>query len=168
MQKLFLVLFVLNAFVLNAQQTYSDYVKMRFTQLRLPQPPHAQEVRQNNEIVENTTVKSAYFSENPLRLNGEQLDFENFYLSSKGILSLVREDNKAKKGQAVPFYVTIRRNGALVQDKKMPFLNKAFIRVNLSEIFPFSQPGDVMIIHPAQEEDWKGKRILKLMSMNGC
>jgi hypothetical protein len=67
----------------------------------------------------------------------------------------------------IPFYVSIRRNGVIVEDNKMNFLNKQLYKVNLSDVFPFSKPGDVLIINPVNPEDWKAKRILKLLNM-GC
>jgi hypothetical protein len=171
MKKITKFLFVLSLIVFNtpvtdAQTFWSEYVKQKLT--RLPEPTHAEEVRQNNEIVASAVGQDVVFHSNPLLINGQSLNYNSFDLMSKGVLTVVRGNPEAENPQLVPFYVSIRRDGKFVQDKKMPFLNKAFFKMNLSEIFPFTKEGDVMIIHPAQAEDWKAKRVLKLLRGGGC
>ncbi len=170
MKKLLLILsiIVFNNILADAQQSYSEYARQRFTLLRRPTPPHGELVRQNNEIVASVTAQNAYLHENPLQLNGKMLDYDKFTMDSKGVLRVVEGNPNSKDAKPVPFYVTIRSNGKFVQDKKMPFLNKAMIEVNLSDIMPFCQIDDVLIISPAREEDGKAKRILKLLLGGGC
>jgi hypothetical protein len=128
---------------------------------------HAQAVMQDNEIVRNTVGQNTYFASNPLLLNGQMLDYGNFDWSSKGILTVVKGNPESKDAVAVPFFVSIRRNGKIIENKKMPFLNKAVYKINLSDIFLFCKEGDVLIVNPSKVEDWKAKRILKLLG-GGC
>jgi hypothetical protein len=165
---LVLLIITFNALVANAQQTFTDYYRQHFTLLRQPNPPHGQQVAQNNEIVVNTNIKNANFYDNPLQLNGKTLDYDNFTMNSKGTLKVILGNPDSKDAEPVPFYITIRSNGKFVQDKKMPFLNKALYQVNLSDIMPYCQIDDVLIISPAREEDGKAKRILKLLLGGGC
>jgi hypothetical protein len=151
---------------------------------------HARDVMQNSEFELTTVAKESVIPSNPLVLNGETLDYSTFDLNSRGFLTLVKEvhETVAVKSTVVrasvtnampekattlvvmkpiPFSVSIRRNRVIVEDKKMNFLNKKLYKVNLSDVFPFSKPGDVLIINPMNPEDWKAKRILKLLNM-GC
>jgi hypothetical protein len=128
---------------------------------------HAIDVMQNNEFERNGLGNSTNIYTNPLVLNREILDYKTFDLNSRGILTVVKGKPETAEAMPIPFYVSIRRNGIIVEDKKMSFLNKKLYKVNLSDVFPFSKHGDVLIINPVNPEDWKAKRILKLMNM-GC
>jgi hypothetical protein len=135
----------------------------------LAQPPrltHAQEVMQDNELVQQKIGQDADFYANPLLINGYSLDYDTFDANTKGILTVVKGNPDSKDAQPIPFYVSLRRNGKIVNDKKMSFLNKVLYKVNLSDIFPFSKFGDVLIVNPVRAEDWKAKRLLKLVG--GC
>lgn len=175
----FVILFiVLNTFIAEAQNadaTYSNqysYTSINYvikTQIyKLSEKQlHAQAVRQDNELVQNSPSQSTSFYENPLQLNGQVLDYGNFDLMSRGFLAIVRGNPDSKDAEAVPFYVSIRRNGKIVENKKMSFLNKAVNKINLSEVLPFCKEGDVLIVNPSKAEDWQAKRILKLLG-GGC
>ncbi len=164
------LLFVLNFKVLNAQGgvSYTDYLtRIRFTAPYLTKDMR-QEVKQNNEFLRTNNGEGTLFYANPLLLNGELLDYGSFDLSSSGLLSVVKGDPESKGAKPIPFYVSIRRNGEIISDKKMPFLNKVLYKIELSDIFSFSKPGDMLIINPARSEDWRAKRILKLLGTGGC
>jgi hypothetical protein len=133
---------------------------------RPPRLTHAQEVMQDNELARKKVGQDANFHANPLLINGYSLNYDTFDAGTRGILTVVKGDPDSKEAQPIPFYVSLRRNGKILTDKKMSFLNKALYKVNLSDIFPFSQQGDVLIINPVRREDWKAKRVLKLVG--GC
>ncbi len=164
------LLFALNFTALNAQAgvSYADYL----TSLRLTAPfltkDMRQEVKQNNEFLRTPNGEGNLFHANPLLLNGELLDYGAFDLNSKGVLTVVKGDPESKDAKPIPFYVSIRRNGEIISDKKMSFLNKTLYKIELSDIFSFSKPGDMLIINPARSEDWRAKRILKLLGTGGC
>ncbi len=128
---------------------------------------HAQAVIQDNELVRNTIGQNTNFNTNPLQLNGQMLDYGSFDMGSKGVLTVVRGNSESKDAETVPFYVNIRRNGKIIENKKMSFLNKVVYKINLSDVFPFCKEGDVLIVNPSRVEDWKAKRILKLLG-GGC
>jgi hypothetical protein len=126
----------------------------------------AKEVIQDNEFERNEAGELANFYLNPLLLNGRTLDLNNFFLGTKGILSVVKGKPETNEAKAIPFYVYIRRDGKIIEDSKMSFLNKTLFKIELSDIFPFCKRGDLLIIKPVRGEDWKAKRILKLIE--GC
>jgi hypothetical protein len=100
-------------------------------------------------------------------LNDKTLDYGAFDLQSKGVLTLVKGNLITVKATPISFFVSIRRNGKILDDKNMLFLNKPLYKINLSKIFPFAKEGDILIINPVQAENWKAKRILKLIG-GGC
>ncbi len=163
------VLGVLNFTVINAQ-TFA--ISTEWTRLKLTAPfmtrDLTKEVKQNNEFLRTSNGEGTYFHSNPLLLNGKSLDYGTFDMNSQGVLSIVKGDPQSKDAKAIPFYVSIRRNGQIISDIKMSFLNKVLYQINLSDIFLFSKPGDMLIVNPAQSEDWRAKRILKLLGTGGC
>jgi hypothetical protein len=168
---LFTLLFsTLSALIVNAQtsKSYAELVTIPFFRV-LAHPPrltHAQEVTQDNELVQNAIGQDAHFVANPLQINGKSLDYDNFGVNTRGVLTLVKGNPDSKEAQLIPFYVSIRRNGNILEDKKMVFLGKALYKINLSDLIPFSRDGDVLIVNPVRVEDWKAKRILKYLG--GC
>jgi hypothetical protein len=170
-----LLVAALNITVADAQ-SFSSYVQQMVSNMTtlpfyraLTRPPlltHAQQVMQDNEFERKTVGQDANFYANPLLVNGKPLDYDTFDMFTNGILTLVKGNPASKDAKAVPFYLSIRRKGKIITDKKMPFLNKALYRLNLSDFFPFVEFDDVLIINPVNAEDWKGKRILKLVG--GC
>jgi hypothetical protein len=123
----------------------------------------AKEVMQDSELERHEVGENEIFSSNPIMLNGQTLDYGTFNLQSKGTLTLA----KGTLITPISFYISIRRNGKILNDKKMLFWNKPLYKINLSEIFPFSKEGDMLIINPVNVENWKAKRILKLIG-GGC
>ena len=132
-----------------------------------PSAKHTREVMQDNELERNIVGENTNIYENPLLLNSEVLDYGTFTLNSRGNLTVVKGKPETEEATPIPFYVYIRRNGKIIENKKMVFLNKQVYKVNLSDIFPFCKHGDMLIIKPARAEDWKAKRVLKLI-MEGC
>lgn len=165
-----LLVSVFSTTVADAQslESYANLTTIPFFRIwaNPPRLTHAQEVMQDNELVRHEIGQDANFYANPLQINGKALDYNIFDMSTKGILTVVKGNPDSKEAQLIPFHVSIRRNGKILVDKKMSFLNKTLYKVNLSDIFPFSQYGDVLIVNPAREGDWKAKRLLKLLG--GC
>lgn len=131
-----------------------------------PRQKRARQVMHDNELVSNKIGQDANFYDNPLQINGLPLEYSDFDLTTKGILTVVKGNPNSQDAQPIPFYVSIRRNGKIITDKKMSFLNKTLYKINLSDILSFGRDGDVLIINPVKAEDWKAKRLLKLLG--GC
>ncbi len=127
----------------------------------------AREVMQCNEFESNEAGLESNIFANPLLINGKLLDYGNFDLNSKGQLTVVKGNPETAEAMPIPFQVYIRREGKVVEDKKMLFLNKTLLRIDLSDIFSFCKNGDLLIIKPVRSEDWKAKRVLKLIGQ-GC
>jgi hypothetical protein len=131
-----------------------------------PRLTHAQEVMQDNELSRNKIGQDANFHTNPLQINGQMLDYNTFDFTTKGILTVVKGNPDSKEAQAIPFTISIRRDGKILKNKQMPFWNKKLYKIDVSDIFSYSQQGDILIINPVRVEDWKAKRLLKLL--DGC
>jgi hypothetical protein len=119
-------------------------------------------VMQDNELQRSKAGQDANFYCNPLVLNGQSLDYSNFTINSKGQLAVVAGDPLSAHTSKVPFYISLRRNGKIVEDRRMDFLNKPVYSIEISNVLSFSRTGDQLIITPAT--DWKAKRILKIIS----
>jgi hypothetical protein len=162
---------VFNITFTNAQSLESYYAQMTVLPFfrALTRPPrltHAQKVAQDSEFERKDVGKDADFAANPLLINGIPLNYDTFDGNTKGILTVVKGNPNSKEAQTIPFYVSIRRNGRILKDEKMSFLKKKLQSVKLSDIFLFTKFDDVLIINPVKAEDWKAKRVLKLLG--GC
>jgi hypothetical protein len=174
MKYLFMSLVLVFTSKIDAQNSMSSIENMikfnYFQKLTAPnmKQERAKEVMQDNELERQEVGGNENFDCNPLMLNDKVLDYGTFDLQSKGVLTLVKGNLITVKATPIPFYISIRRNGKILDDKNMLFLNKPLYKINLSKIFPFSEEGDLLIINPVNSENWKAKRILKLIGGGGC
>jgi hypothetical protein len=165
-----MLIFATNAVAQNNSDAVVSITKNSFFYKQSPEDfkkERAKEVTQDNELERHEVGKNENFSSNPLMLNGKTLDYGDFNMQSKGTLTLVKGNLITINTTPISFRVSIRRNGVILNDKKMFFLNKTINKINVSEIFPFCKEGDMLIINPVNVENWKAKRILKLI-WGGC
>ncbi len=166
-------LFIGLVIVFNLHATYSQNDKaaslnsISYINLTKLDVFYSNTVMQDPEFECRQNGRQTDFTSNPLFINGQVMDVNKFNMDSKGVLTVVKQQGGDAGAMPIPFYVSIRRHGKVIEDKKMSFLNKELYNINLSEIFLFSMHGDVLIIKPARAEDWKAKRILKLFA-KGC
>ena len=167
-------LFLVLVCAFNVQIAFAQlsYFTIKYTQLDAfylsPSEVNAKKVMQDNEIERNNNGQESVIPSNPLMLDGKKLDYGSFSLMSKGVLNLVKSEPVTGGVTAIPFYVSIRRDGKILAHKKMRFANKSLEKINLSEILSFAKEGDVLIIKPVRAEDFLAKRILRLTNAGGC
>ncbi len=152
---------------------HAQYLENYFTSLtvirwdvQILRQKHASEVMQDNEFERNVLTSNIHA--NPLLLNGKMLNYGTFDSNTTGVLTVVKGKPETSEAQAIPFYVSIRRNGKIITNSKMGFLNKKLTKIEISDILKFSQNDDVLIIKPVKTEDWRAKRILKIVNNFGC
>ena len=172
MKCLFIILvFASNLNIASAQggdSYYTDLTRLSWNNIyNNSSVKKAKEVMQCNEFESNEAGQASNIFANPLLINGQLLDYGNFDLNSKGLLTVVKGNPETDEAMPIPFQVYIRREGKVVEDKKMSFLNKTLLRIELSDIFSCCKNGDLLIIKPMRSEDWKAKRVLKLIGP-GC
>lgn len=128
--------------------------------LALDGPTRANAVMQDNEFDRSEVGQDANIFCNPLLLGGSSLDYETFGRSSTGVLSLSRGEPGSPHSTLIPFRVHLRRNGKLLE---AGFSASETYKVELAGIMSVSRAGDLLIIDPVNKEDWKAKRILKIL-----
>jgi hypothetical protein len=126
----------------------------------------AKEVMQDSEFVISAKAVGKFF-DNPLALDGYPLDYRAFSLESKGELTLIKGAALTDDTIQIPFYVYLRRNGAIINLPGKEGTKPQHIKVDISTILKHAAPGDQLIIEPVNKEDWQAKRILKLLE-GGC
>lgn len=120
--------------------------------------PHAQLVMQDNELKRSVDYSSSHVHYNPLLLNGKPLDYVAFTMFSRGSLQLIRETPESVKAIPILFHAYLRREREVIAKTDRPSYE-----LDLNLLLPKAKPGDQLIIDPANDEDWKAKRILKLI-----
>ncbi len=125
----------------------------------------AKEVMQDNEYT-STGHEQGSFYYDPLMLNGKPLDYSAFNVKLKGELTVIKGSAITGETIQVPFYVYLRRNGYKVLIFGKARFDQKQIKIDISEILRYAEPGDHLVIEAANKEDGPVKRILKLPG--GC
>jgi len=125
----------------------------------------AQAIMPSNKPEQNKDGQDANFYCNPLLLNGKPLNYANFSIESKGILTVVEGEPESPGAIKNPFLIYLRRDGVILgQGEAGPEVYE----IEIANILMFAQPGDHLIITPARKTDWKAKRIIKVIMKVGC
>lgn len=119
-----------------------------------------EQIRQDNEFNRNEAGKHTNIHVNCLILNTSPMDIAFFSSKSWGILSVVRGKPGSGSETPLPFRIYIRRNGAIIHN---PLYENPLYEVSISRVLAVAKPGDQLIIDPVNMEDYKAKRILKLI-----
>lgn len=122
----------------------------------------AKEVTQDNELEYHTQSVGTFFS-NPLQLNGIELDYSKFNIGTEGELTLIKGNAVTGRATPIPFYIYLRRDGKILELPVEKALKKKLWKIDLHAILKHAEPGDQLIIKPANNEDWQAKRILKVL-----
>lgn len=112
------------------------------------------------ELERNEEGKNTNIYANPLLLNGQPLDYANFSIKSKGVLTVMKGKPTSPEAVKIPFRLFLRRNGMIVYEKKSA---SKLTQVEVSEVLVLSKPGDQIIINPIEKVDFKAKRIINVL-----
>jgi hypothetical protein len=98
---------------------------------------------------------------NSVLFNGKPLVYDQFSLSSRGILTMVMNDSKTKEMKSMFFKVYLKR-----QDKILPFgvsnQVSGVTELEVSEILKFANLGDQLIIEPIDKKAQMSTRVIFL------
>jgi hypothetical protein len=125
------------------------------------------EVMQDSEFLPTGQAIGNFYG-NPLRMDGQPLEYSTFKIKSKGELTVIKGDAVTGQTIQIPFYIYLRRNGTMVKLPGEDLLKSKHMKIEMSTILELAEPGDRLIVEPANKEDWKAKRILKLFGDDGC
>lgn len=126
----------------------------------------AREVMQANECISTGSEKGIFLS-NSLMLDGKPLDYGDFDLRSTGKLTVHKGAGRDVQTTAIPFFISLIRNGNNVLIPGNERCNLKHSEVDLAKILQYAQPGDQLVIEAANKEDGAVKRILKILGP-GC
>ncbi len=98
---------------------------------------------------------------NSLLFNGKPLVYDQFSLSSRGVLTMVMSDSKTKEMKTMLFKVYLKR-----QDKILPFgvsnQGNGVTELDVSEILKFANLGDQLVIEPVEKKAQMSIRVIFL------
>lgn len=120
-------------------------------------------IQRDNELERNEAGKEEPFYCNPILIDGKPLDYNHFNLRSKGKLEVARGNPESAGKTEIPFTISLRRNGLIINPSTVPVFQEEFYSVEISELFRFAQMNDQLIIRPVKKEHYKAKRILNLI-----
>lgn len=98
---------------------------------------------------------------NSILFNGKPLIYDQFSLSSRGVLTMVMNDSKTKEMKTMLFKVYLKR-----QDKVLPFgdynRGNGVGEIEVSEILKFANLGDQLVIEPVEKKAQMSTRVIFL------
>jgi hypothetical protein len=98
---------------------------------------------------------------NSVLFNGKPLAYDQFSLSSRGVLTMVMNDSKTKEMKSMLFKVYLKR-----QDKILPFgvsnQVSGVTELEVSEILKFANLGDQLVIEPVEKKAQMATRVIFL------
>jgi hypothetical protein len=98
---------------------------------------------------------------NSVLFNGKPLIYDQFSLSSRGVLTMVMNDSKTKEMKSMLFKVYLKR-----QDKILPFgisnQVSGVTELEVSEILKFANLGDQLVIEPVEKKAQMSTRVIFL------
>lgn len=106
-------------------------------------------------------AQSASFFSNSIQLNGYPLDYSNFTLLSRGVMTLVDQGNSSEKGKQVPFRVYLRRKGVVITEGGMSDKTE-YRNVPIHQILAKALPGDELVIDPLYRTDRINRQVITL------
>ena len=138
-------------------------LSLGFGQKTVLAPPH-----QDNELQRNVVGQTENFHCNPFLLDGQPLDYDTFNINSTGELIMVNGDPKNPNSERVPFSVQLRKNGSYLQIPDLRnYLVQSVFSLEVSKVLADANSGDLLVITPTRQQDWKAKRIIKIKNA-GC
>ena len=88
---------------------------------------------------------------NSILFNGKPLIYDQFSLSSRGLLTMVINDSKTQESKSIAFKIYLKR-----QDKVIPFggsdNGNGVSEIEVSDILKFANLGDQLIIEPVEKK----------------
>nr|WP_295935085.1 hypothetical protein [uncultured Dyadobacter sp.] len=94
-----------------------------------------------------------------LLLNGKTIDTRQLSGVSRGVISLSVNSKSSDKGQVIPFYIYLRRDGKIV-DAQAYAHNYAVSHYDIAEVLKSARAGDELIIDPANQNDKTARRTI--------
>ena len=98
---------------------------------------------------------------NSVLFNGKPLVYDQFSLSSRGVLTMVMSDSKTKEMKTMLFKVYLKR-----QDKILPFgvsnQGNGVNELEVSELLKFANLGDQLVIEPVEKKAQMSIRVIFL------
>lgn len=149
-----------NKWIENPDKIYEDMLNVT------DRVAKAKAVTLDNELEQGEVGREANFFGNPLLLNGKPLEYADFSIFSKGILTVVEGDPESPVAKKIPFKIYLRRDGTIITQGKSD-INREITEIEISKVLSLARNGDHLIIAPARKSDWKAKRIIKVI-MDGC
>ena len=97
-------------------------------------------------------------------LNGRPFDIQSFTLQSRGILTIIESESNDEKVKKVPFKIYLKRNGEMFFVGQF-LVKKDVYEAEISDVLAYAFGGDELILELSGKSESKGKRIIRLKSL---
>jgi hypothetical protein len=109
----------------------------------------------------NAQMREATSCYNPLLLNNRPFNYADFYLSTKGLLTVVAGNSKTNEVEKIPFRIYLHRNGKIINQGASD-TTKSLLTINVASVLAIAKAGDYLVIEPTRKGDTKARRVIKL------
>lgn len=98
---------------------------------------------------------------NPLLIDGQPINYEQFSLSSKGVITMITENTKGNGTMTIPFKVYLRRDNKIVYLGSSTSADK-LSEIEISKVLKFANLGDELVIEPIDKKFQTSGRVFFL------
>ncbi|PWK27281.1 hypothetical protein LV89_01594 [Arcicella aurantiaca] len=98
---------------------------------------------------------------NPLLIDGQPINYEQFSLSSKGVITMITENTKGNGTMTIPFKVYLRRDNKIVYLGGSASTN-TLSEIEISKVLKFANLGDELVIEPVDKKFQTSGRVFFL------
>jgi hypothetical protein len=105
--------------------------------------------------------KTTDLHESTLLLNGTAVNTEQFGQVMRGVISLAKTGSGSPS--LVPFHIYLKRQGHIINTEGYPY-NFAVRQWEIAEILKSAEPGDQIIIDPAEAQNGIGRKVITVKS----
>ncbi|GAB3175591.1 hypothetical protein [Telluribacter humicola] len=104
---------------------------------------------------------------NPIRLNGQPLDYNRLTLGSRGTLAVVVANPETEEAIKVSFRVYLRRGTAVVSITDS-YMDQPLREVEIGKVLAQAQAGDELVIEPTEKSQIEAKRVIRVNGFPFC
>lgn len=96
-----------------------------------------------------------------LRLDGKPIDYTNFSIVSRGIVTIVPGKSETECAVPVPFRIYLSRNGQVIQ-QGLSDTTRSVMNVEVASVLAIAKIGDDLVVESIQKGSAAAKRAIRI------
>lgn len=110
------------------------------------------------QAAQNREATSCY---NPLLLDNKPVNYADFSILTKGMLTVVAGNTETTEIEKIPFRIYLRRDEKNIISG-VSDTTRSLLTIDIASVLAIAKPGDYLVIDPTRESDSKARRSIKV------